>query len=93
MPDRQVGPGRASGLAPTTGYARALMGSSGQKRKNRKHLPKVGTPAENEYALRHEREAVEENIGIRPGGPVAWIVGAVVVIFVVMAIVALIALD
>lgn len=69
------------------------MGSSGQKRKGRKHLPKVGTAPEELDATRRERAAVEANLGIRQGSAVAWIVGAVIVITAVMAVVALVALD
>lgn len=68
------------------------MGSAGEKRKGRKHLPKVGTAPEREYAQRHEREAVEENLGIRPGGITARVLGAVLVVVAVIAIIALIAL-
>jgi hypothetical protein len=32
------------------------MGSSGSKRKGRKHLPKVGTPANNQHELEARRE-------------------------------------
>jgi len=67
------------------------MGSSGQKRKGREHLPKVGTAPERE--IRQEREAVEANLGIRPGGAVALVVGALIVIAAIVAIVALVALD
>ncbi len=69
------------------------MGSSGMKRKGRKHQPKVGTPAEDRYALRHEREAVEENFGIRPGSGLAKIFGAVILIGAIVAVIALIALN
>lgn len=69
------------------------MGSSGQKRKGRKHLPKVGTAPEEKDATRRERAAVERNLGIRPGGAVAWVVGAVVVVFAIVAVLALIVLD
>ncbi|HEY9349994.1 MAG TPA: hypothetical protein VIP75_04805, partial [Acidothermales bacterium] len=34
-----------------------LVGSSGMKRKGRKHLPKVGTPAANAHELHDRREA------------------------------------
>ena len=48
------------------------MGSSGEKRKGRKHLPKVGTAPERQYAQHHEREAVVENFGIREGQATGW---------------------
>ena len=69
------------------------MGSAGEKRKGRKHLPKVGTATEEEYATRRDRQAVEENLGIRPGSMVAWVVGAMLVIAVVAAVLALAVLD
>ncbi|MGI9022755.1 MAG: hypothetical protein ACR2HV_05910 [Acidimicrobiales bacterium] len=67
------------------------MGSSGQKRKGREHLPKVGTAPQQE--MRHEREAVEENLGLRPGSATARIVGALVAVIAIVAIVALIVLN
>ncbi len=67
------------------------MGSSGQKRKGRDHLPKVGTAPERE--IRQEREAVEANLGIRPGGVLALVVGVLLVVAGIVAIVALLALD
>ena len=67
------------------------MGSSGETRKGREHLPKVGTAPQRE--MREERAAVEENLGIRPGGLVAKVVGALVVIVAIVAIVALVVLD
>jgi hypothetical protein len=50
------------------------MGSSGEKRKGRKHqhLPKVGTAPERAYAQKHEREAVVENFGIHEGQATGW---------------------
>jgi hypothetical protein len=65
------------------------MGSSGEKRKGREHLPKVGSPEEERDATRRDREAVEENFGIRPGSAMAKILGAVLLIVVVVAILAL----
>jgi hypothetical protein len=48
------------------------MGSSGEKRKGRKHLPKVGTAPERRYAQHEEREAVVENFGIHEGQASGW---------------------
>ena len=48
------------------------MGSSGEKHKGRKHLPKVGTATERRYAQQHEREAVVENFGIHEGQATGW---------------------
>jgi hypothetical protein len=45
------------------------MGRSGQRSRKGKghpqHLPKVGTPAENQRLQHAEREAVFENLGVR----------------------------
>ena len=48
------------------------MGSSGEKRKGRKHLPKVGTAPERRYSQHEEREAVVENFGIHEGQASGW---------------------
>lgn len=69
------------------------MGNSGMKRKGRQHQPKVGTPRENDYAIRHEREAVEQNLGLRPGGMPAKIIGAVLILVAIVAVIALIVLN
>jgi hypothetical protein len=66
------------------------MGSAGEKRKGREHLPKVGSPEEERDATRRDREAVEENFGIRPGSAVAKIVGALLVIAALVAVAALV---
>ena len=55
------------------------MGSSGMKRKGRKHLPKVGTPAERAYAVKAERRDVAGNFGVQGRGWVFWT--ALVMIF------------
>jgi hypothetical protein len=65
------------------------MGSSGEKRKGRQHLPKVGSPEDERDATRRDREAVEENFGIRPGSVMAKVLGAVLLVVVVVAILAL----
>jgi len=80
------------------------MGSSGQKRSRKakkghsgkpQHMPKVGTKTEERYAIRHERGAVMDNMGVRRGTPPILMWGAViiVVLIVVGGIVTLIALD
>jgi hypothetical protein len=69
------------------------MGNSGMKRKGRQHLPKVGSKPENNYAIRHERQAVEENLGLRPGGIPAKIVGGLVILVAIVAVIALIVLN
>ena len=55
------------------------MGSSGKKRKDQHHLPKVGTPQERRYAVKQEERDVAGNFGIRGKGWVFWT--ALVVIF------------
>lgn len=69
------------------------MGSSGEKRKGREHLPKVGSPEDEKNATRRDREAVEENFGIRPGSPTAKIVGALLLLIAVIAIITLIVIN
>jgi len=69
------------------------MGSSGEKRKGREHLPKVGSPEEERDATRRDREAVEENFGIRPGSPMAKIFGGILLLVVVIAVLSLIVLN
>ena len=76
-------------------YSPHPMGSSGQKRKGRQHLPKVGTAPERKYAQKHEREAVVENFGIREGQATGWakiLVWVLVVLLVVGSIGGLVAL-
>jgi hypothetical protein len=74
------------------------MGSSGMKRKGRKHLPKVGTPAERAWEEREARRDVVGNLGIHPdrGGAsraAYYVVGVVAALVVVVAVLALVALD
>lgn len=74
------------------------MGSSGnKKRKPTKHLPKVGTPQERAWESHEVRHDVTHAMGGPGSGAgskaVYWVIGAVVVIGLAMAIIALIALD
>ena len=74
------------------------MGSSGsKKRKPTKHLPKVGTPQERSWEANEARHDVTHAMGGPSSGTgskvLYWIVGAIVVIGLAMAIIALIALD
>ncbi|MET0421859.1 MAG: hypothetical protein ABW073_09140 [Acidimicrobiia bacterium] len=55
------------------------MGSSGKKRKDQHHLPKVGTPQEQRYARKRAEADVAGNFGIKGKGWMFWT--AVVVIF------------
>jgi len=72
------------------------MGSSGQKQRRKggkpRHLPKVGTPTEERYAIHHEREAVMENMGVgRGASPVLkWTVAIVAMLVVAAGVIALI---
>ena len=65
------------------------MGSSGMKRKARKHQPKVGTRPEREYALHHEQRAVAANFGLERKGRVFWTAIVVVVVLVFFAVLGL----
>lgn len=60
-------------------------------RKGRKHLPKVGTKSEREYAQQHERESVVDNLGFHVESRTATaVIGAIVVaVLVVLGAVAL----
>ena len=77
------------------------MGSSSskksKKRKPTQHLPKVGTPQERAWEAKEARHDVTHAMGgPGPGAGskvVYWIIGAIVVIGLAMAIIALIALD
>ena len=69
------------------------MGSSGMKRKGRKHLPKVGTRTANEYELQDRRERALHPFAEDPWRrrrPGSAIVAAVVASGVVIGVVALI---
>jgi hypothetical protein len=54
------------------------MGSSGMKRKGRKHQPKVGTKPERDYALHQEQHAVAAQMGVSGKGWMFW--GAIVIL-------------
>lgn len=69
------------------------MGSSGEKRKGREHLPKVGSGEEERDATRRDQDAVAGNFGIRPGSPTAKIFGGIVLLVVVIAVLSLIVLN
>jgi hypothetical protein len=62
------------------------MGSSGMKRKGRKHQPKVGTKPEREYALHQEQRAVAANFGVGGKGWVFWTALLVLVVLVFFAV-------
>jgi hypothetical protein len=57
------------------------------KRKGRRtHLPKVGTPAERQYALHHEQEAVAGNFGLGRRGWLFWTAIALILVLVAAAL-------
>jgi hypothetical protein len=69
----------------------APMGSSGMKRKGRKHLPKVGTRQADEYETHDRQQASLHPFSKDPfrrggGSPVLAIVLGAVVVFAVFAV-------
>ena len=82
-----------SGPAPV--YARR-MGSSGMKRKGRRHLPKVGSPANIDYEIHERRQDALHPFSSDPDarrGPTSTVVAIGVLLIVVIAIIGLIALT
>jgi hypothetical protein len=77
------------------------MSSSGHKKSKRRkpaqHLPKVGTPEERKWEAKEARHDVTHAMGGPGAGTgskiVYWFIGAIVVIGLAVAIIALIALD
>jgi hypothetical protein len=84
--------GRIANLQParpvfvTTRLPSPPMGSSGMKRKGRKHQPKVGTKQERDYALHEDQRAVMANMGVSGKGAMFWIAIVVIVALVVAAV-------
>jgi hypothetical protein len=69
------------------------MGSSGMKRKGRRHLPKVGTPAERQHELEERRELAMHPFSGDPRprtGSAAWLTAIVVGIIVFIGVLAII---
>ncbi len=63
-------------------------------RKKRRPLPKVGSPADEEYRLRHGREDLLDFGLARPKrGAATWVVAAVVVLLLAVGVIGLIALT
>jgi cytochrome b subunit of formate dehydrogenase len=56
------------------------------KRKGRTRLPKVGTPAERQYALHHEQEAVAANFGLSGRGWLFWTAIVMIIVLVVVGL-------
>ena len=71
------------------------MGSSGSKRKGRRHLPKVGTRPANEHQLHDRREAAlhpfSEDPFDRRRGPTTVIVAILVALVVLIGVIAIVA--
>ena len=65
------------------------MGRANTKRRKGKkpqHLPKVGTPQEEHYALHQEQHAVMANMGIKSKGGLFWIATIAVIAIVVFGL-------
>ena len=70
------------------------MGSSGSKRKGRKHLPKVGTPANNRHELEARRERALHPFSEDPfdgHGRGYGLIAVIVAIVIAIGVIALIA--
>jgi hypothetical protein len=69
------------------------MGRAGIKRRKGnkpQHLPKVGTPKEEHYALHEEQRAVVGNMGVRGNGWAFWVAIVLIVAIVAGGLLALI---
>ena len=77
----------AANCKPERGISRRVfsrpMGSSGKKRKDKRPLPKVGTPQERAYAHKRGEADVAGNFGIHGKGWMFWT--AVVVLVAIVA--------
>jgi hypothetical protein len=83
------------GSLPRRHYARC-MGRSGMKRKGRRHLPKVGSPANIDYEIHERRKDALHPFSSDPDarrGPSSTVVAIGVFLIVVIAVIALIALT
>ena len=72
------------------------MGKSGMKRKGRRHLPKVGSPANREYEIQGRRKDALHPFSSNPDarrGPSSTVIAIGVFLIAVIAIIALIALT
>jgi uncharacterized membrane protein len=68
-----------------------VVGSSGEKRKGRQHLPKVGTPKDMAWELHEEREQALHPFSDdadRRRGRIAAIIAVIVVAVVILAVLA-----
>jgi hypothetical protein len=63
-------------------------------RKPQNHLPKVGSPANDKYRLKHSREDVLDFGLMHPGrSTLTWILGALAVVFIFAMLLSFIALT
>jgi hypothetical protein len=63
-------------------------------RKPQKHLPKVGTPANNAHRMKQgRRDVVDFGVNRGRGGAGTWVVAAVVIFLLVVGIIGFIALT
>jgi hypothetical protein len=69
------------------------MGSSGSKRKGRQHLPKVGTPANNQHELQARRERAlhpfSEDPSARKGGASSQVMAVIVAVVLAVGAIAI----
>ena len=66
------------------------MGSSGMKRKGRRHQPKVGSRPERDYALHQEQHAVATQIGL--AGTKGWVFWTAIVVVIAVVVFAVLGL-
>ena len=63
-------------------------------RKPQKHLPKVGTPANNAYRTKESRrDVVDFGLNRGRGGAATWVIAAIVVFLLVVGVIGFIALT
>lgn len=78
-------------MLATTVRSVANHKKTGRPRKDRRPLPKVGTPADDAYRLTHSRrDVVDFGLGGGPTRAVGWILGALVVVLLVLGIIGLV---
>ena len=69
------------------------MGSSGEKRKGRQHLPKVGTKTETNRLMREEHGAIADTMGIghsgKGGRSAVFLIGGILLALAVISLIIL----
>jgi hypothetical protein len=86
----------AQELGQTAPVYAPRMGSSGMKRKGRRHLPKVGSPANVNYEIHERRQDALHPFSTDPDarrGPTSTVLTIGVLLIVVIAIIGLIVLT